>query len=128
MKQIFLFTFLFTFNYCNAQTDQTYEKDLPPRIVPFEKFIRINISGQWKDQNSITSFFTNGSYLIKYDNGSEEIGSWKLESKKLILSVNGTSIEEVYNILDFTGITMKIQLVNGSDSTIWVSKKLKSKF
>jgi hypothetical protein len=78
--------------------------------VPIENEIRVSIIGQWKDQNSTTNFYPNGSYSTEFNNGSKEIGRWYHKSKQLFFSVNGTSVDDVYNILYFSRTTMKTQL------------------
>jgi hypothetical protein len=120
MKKMFFFIFILNINFCKAQrSDSTFT------ILQFQKNIKINIIGDWKDQNSTISYFKNGAYLTQYDNGHREIGKWKLKAKQLILSANGTSVDEVYDILYFYQDTMKTQLANGSDTTIWTATKIK---
>lgn len=119
MKKIFLSLLLFSFHICYAQPG-----DSAFSLLPIEKNIRIHIAGQWKDQNSTMSFFNNGAYSVQYNNGTSETGSWKLRSSQLFLSANGTAVDEVYNVLFFNGKTMKTQLANSADTTIWIAIKV----
>lgn len=97
-----------------------------------DEFIRQNLIGEWKDQNSTTIFKKNGIYSSTFDDGKVDHGKWSVE--KNILSFRGEVLDSfgtyfiAYNILSFSPTKLEYQLVDTqSDSTIWIAFKIVKK-
>lgn len=122
MKQLIFFLFLLIPATAFSQTaagDSSMLRD---------KFIRQNIVGEWKDQNSTTVFKKNGSFSSTFDDGNYEHGKWSVEKNILTLRVEildgyGGYLT-VYNILFFSSTKMEFQLIDPeTDATIWIAFK-----
>ena len=123
MKKLIFFLCL---SISGSAIGQTSVKDV---AVLQDKFIRQNIVGKWKDQNSTTIFKKNGTYSTAIDDGNAESGKWSVERN--ILSFRGEVLDSygayftVYNILSFSPTKFEYQLAGiQSDSTIWIAFKI----
>ena len=97
-----------------------------------DKFIRQNLIGKWKDQNSTTTFKKNGTYSTTFDDSLVEYGKWSVE--KNTLSFRGEIMDSfgsyftAYTILLFTPTKMEYQLIDTqSNNTIWIAFKIVTK-
>ena len=122
MKIIFSLIALFIIIECHAQTEKETKSGWKIRRST-DKSID-SIVGKWKDQNSTTTFFHGGIYSTKFNNGAKEVGRWRRSPNQLFFSANGTSIDDVYNIIYLSDNLMKTQLANKSDTTIWIATKI----
>ena len=90
-----------------------------------DEFIKENIIGKWKDQNSILYFYPKNTYSIIFDDGKKESGFWEIKKSKIILTVNPSHIEYSYAILYFTKFKMKYKATDHmEDQTIWEAIKV----
>lgn len=89
------------------------------------KFIKKNLIGKWKDQNSTIIFKKHGRYINIYDNKkTKEYGSWEIRLNRLVFFVEGFPIGTSYDILYISPTTMKTRLSNCTKDTIWIANKI----
>ena len=100
----------------NITEDTTKEAD---------RFIRENIIGLWKDQNSLFEFKKNGGFIIIYDNPHHALqGWWAVKKSRLTISYNFPG-EDEYHILKFTPGKIEFKNENNSpDQTLWIAWKI----
>jgi hypothetical protein len=123
MKKLIFFLILFISTSASGQTsvsDSSILQDI---------FIRQNLIGEWKDQNSTTIFKKNGTYSTTFDDGKAEYGKWSVEKK--ILSFRGEAPDSfsayftAYKILFFSPAKFEYQLLDAqTDNTIWIAFKI----
>jgi len=89
-----------------------------------DNFVKKNIVGEWKDQNSIIIFKKNGWYSVLFDNGDKEHGKWSIDKKVLTLKGESVPSFSAYNIIFFSLTRFEFQSVFiQEDRTIWVAHK-----
>jgi hypothetical protein len=107
-----------------------------------EKYIKENIVGKWKDQNSTLVFRKDKSFSIVLDDAfynSKKVkieGGWRIKDNQLILiqySKNGirmigpkspTAPTESYEILYFSPTLMHLLFVGADSKMIWIARKI----
>lgn len=91
-----------------------------------DNYIKNNLVGKWKDQNSTISFFPNSRFLIVFDSiGIEQKGFWEIRKGKLILTEHPSYVETVYKISSFSTSKMEYQETGrNTDPTIWIARKI----
>jgi hypothetical protein len=87
-------------------------------------FIKQNIIGTWKDQNSETTF-KKRRYFLRYDDTKiEDYGTWKIKENKLILYSDLFPSVITYTILYFSPGMFKIQFGSSNDAEIWIANRI----
>lgn len=122
MKSLIFFLFLLISTTAFSQTPAGDSSILQ------DKFIRQNLIGEWKDQNSTTVFKKNGSYSTAFDDGNFEHGKWSVDNN--VLTLRAEILDDyggyltAYNILFFSTTKMEYQLLDPeADTTIWIAFK-----
>ena len=94
-----------------------------------ENFIKKNIIGEWKDQNSTLIFKKKGLYSVLFDNGDMEHGKWYVSKNVLTLKGESVLTFSAYKIIFMSSLRFEYQSVFiQEDNTIWIAhKKIKTR-
>ncbi|MEO5966970.1 MAG: hypothetical protein ABIP69_01810 [Ferruginibacter sp.] len=89
-------------------------------------FVRNNIIGEWKDENSTLLFYSNGECKILPDKDYEILdGVWEIRNNILRFGLGSTRFLLEFKLLYFSPIEMKIQKTKFyNDKTILTAKKI----
>lgn len=137
MKKLVLLIMIFVAASSFAQ--DTLNTKLPISNKEHKKqdiFIRENIVGKWKDQNSTLYFYSKGSYFFQHDSGGKDSGYWRIKKSKLILTRRPSHQEDIYKLHYFSKTNMDFQMADNKqlgefiiymhDPTIWMATKIEN--
>lgn len=68
--------------------------------------------GTWKDENSIFTFRTDGTFYIKWDNQQYLWSSWTFENNLLYIGIGQNKALMAHSILSFTNDNFKYKAIN----------------
>ncbi len=89
-----------------------------------DAFIRKNLPGKWKDQNSTLYFYPNGNLLIRWDADSLTFsGVWEIDKGRLMTYEIPSLYSVEYEIFYFSPVRMKFQGRN-YDKNLWIADKI----
>jgi uncharacterized ubiquitin-like protein YukD len=137
MKSLaFILIFLTCITICFGQKRGHKLDSLAQITYSQDSSIKKMIVGTWRDQNSVSTFKSNGSFKTVIEKDTIMVGKWNIENAKLILriryigeenpisqNIKFPDVKIMYEILYFSPRQFEYREMNSTDKTIWVARK-----